>query len=318
MSRSWRRVVGRLGVLAVFLATMNAATFWASRQIPGDPLSILASGAPAAMGSEAVASLRRSHGLDLPLRVQYVRYLARLLAGDWGRSITTGRPVTSELTRALPPTLLLATAALFLAAVAGLGLGLLGSKGPRWGAILETITSALTALPSAGAGIILIWLFSANTHLLPSFGMFSDPGRMSPGDFFAHLVLPAVTLSLHTTALLAKTLREELSEVLDQDYIRTAVAKGLRPATVFARHALRNALTPVLSIATIQAGSFLSGSAVVETLFSWPGLGWLMARAVANRDYPLLQGAVMLAAFAFFLAGAAGDVLQSRVDPRLR
>lgn len=311
-------VIARLLNLVLVLLAVNAATFLLARRMGGDPVQIMSAVAPTAFDAEERAVRRSAAGLDQPLVRQYLANLRGLATGDLGLSLVSGKPVARLIAAALPVSLILAVSAAALAMVLGLSLGMLAAAGPRPLARLAVLTSSLLgALPTAGAGVLLIWIFAARWHLLPAFGLAAGPG-VNYTDLAGHLVLPALALSLHPAALFASALQESLAWTLGEDYIRTAAAKGQRPWIILSRHALHASLAPVVSLAALQFGAYLGGAAVVEKIFALPGLGALLTDAVARRDYPVIQGTVLYAAAAFFLATAGAGVLQAQLDPRLR
>jgi len=277
------------------------------RLAPGDP-AILLAGEFAT--PETLEAIRTRYGLDRPLPEQFALYLGALLQGDLGESARSRRPVLEELKTYFPNTVVLATAAILVALATGIPLGILAAL--RQGSWLDLGVMVLALLgvsmPVFWFGLLAILIFSVEL------GWFPVAGKGT----LAHLVLPAVTLGINATALLARMTRGTLVEVLSQDYIRTARAKGLAERVVIFKHALRNALIPVVTVAGLEFGSLLAGAVITETIFAWPGLGQLLVGSILSRDYPVVQGAVLLVAFTFTLVNLMVVLLYACIDPRVR
>lgn len=274
--------------------------------IPGDPVvMILGQNATA----EQVAALRHELGLDRPLFVRYVDYIGRALTGDLGRSIMTRRPVAAEVADAWPNTLLLAAAAIGIAVALGIGLGTASALRPNGWFDLGVRLLALLGLsmPIFWIGLVFIYIFGFYLRLLPIGGSGTPQ----------HLILPAVTLALPSVALIARMTRSSLLEVLGEDYVRTARAKGLSEPAVLLAHALKNALIPVVTVIGLQFGQLLGGAILTETVFAWPGLGRLVVLAIFARDYPLLQGIVLIFAFSYVVVNLLVDLAYAWLDPRI-
>ncbi|TBH20612.1 nickel ABC transporter permease [Thermus thermamylovorans] len=277
------------------------------RLAPGDPAVLLAGEFAT---PETLEAIRARYGLDRPLPEQFLLYLGALLRGDLGESARSRRPVLEELKTYFPNTLELAVAAILVALLTGIPLGILAALRPGSGLDLGVMTLALlgVSMPVFWFGLLAILIFSVNL------GWFPVAGKGT----LAHLVLPAVTLGVNATALLARMTRGTLLEVLSQDYIRTARAKGLRERVVVFKHALRNAMIPVVTVAGLEFGTLLAGAVITETIFAWPGLGQLLVGSILARDYPVVQGAVLLVALSFILVNLLVDLLYAGIDPRVR
>jgi peptide/nickel transport system permease protein len=308
-----RFVVGRLlqGVLVVLgVATLVFVLLHAA---PGDPLTVL-SDAPQ-VAPDVLRELRRDFGLDRPVGEQYVRYLARLVQGDLGISITQHRPVTAALAGAVPQTLLLAAAALLVDFLAGIGIGVAQGRraGTRTDRLLSVVTITLYSTPVFVLGLLLLGVFGETLGWFPLGGSvdpirhagLSAAGRLL--DRIHHLVLPALTLGLVAAAYTARHQRSALLDVIGQDFVRAARARGIAERAVLLRHALRLAV-PVL----------LSGSVLVESVFGWPGMGRLAAEAIGRRDYPVVTAAAILAAAMVVAGNLLADLAARMADPRLR
>jgi peptide/nickel transport system permease protein len=279
--------------------------------LPSDPIEIMASGGIDGQDADParIAALRHEYGFDRPVPVQYVTHLWAALHADLGRSVQSGRPVTTELATALPSTLQLAGTAITLAVLGGTGLALLAtwtrSRGARQ--VLLSLPALGVSVPTFWVGLMLVQLLSFRVHLFPAFG---DQGWRS-------LVLPAVTLALPTSAQIAQVLAKGLTTTLAEPYIETARAKGAGRTRVQLRHALRNAAVPALTVTGVLVGVLLAGSVVVETVFSRAGVGRLTITAVGNQDIPVVQGVVLLGACAYVLANLAVDLAYPLLDPRI-
>jgi ABC-type dipeptide/oligopeptide/nickel transport system permease component len=287
-----------LGVIFVVMLTMDL--------IPGDPVALMLGDAAS---KENVARFREHLGLDRPLVVRYVRYLGQVVTGDLGRSIQQNRPVVDELGDAWPATLQLTVAALLLAAVVGVATGIVSAVWPNslFDALSRLSSLFGLSMPVFWTGLVLIVVFAFWLPLLPVGGVGSP----------LHLVLPAVTLALPSIAMIARMTRSSVLEVLREDYVRTARAKGVGERLVVAKHALRNAAIPILTLVGLQAGQLMGGAVLTETVFAWPGLGRLMVKAIFARDYILLQGAVLIFAMVFVVINLVVDLSYGMLDPRV-
>jgi len=288
-----------LGVVFVVMLTIDL--------LPGDAVTLML-GEHAT--KDAVAKLRDHLGLDKPFLVRYLDYVGRVfLHGDLGRSIQQNRPVAAELADAWPATVQLTAAALVLAAVLGIATGVASAVWPNslFDAFARLGSLFGLSMPIFWTGLVLIVIFSLWLHWLPVGGAGS----------LAHLVLPAVTLALPSVAMIARMTRSAVLDVLYQDYVRTARAKGVGELLVLGRHALRNAFIPILTLLGLQSGQLMGGAVLTETVFAWPGLGRLMVKAIFARDYILLQGAVLVFALAFVVINLLVDLSYGLLDPRV-
>ncbi|MEW6523827.1 MAG: ABC transporter permease [Bacillota bacterium] len=289
--------------------------FSAVRLIPGDPAAAIA-------GEHAtpalVAQIRKDMGLDQPLFTQYFRFMAGAVRGDLGRSPRTGLPVSEEILRRLPRTLTLATASLVLATVLGVLAGIVSASRPYSFFDNASMVAALVgvSMPVFWLGLMLMMLFAI---LIPRWLGLGAPLLPPTGaGSWKHLVMPAVTLAANSMAIIARMTRSSMLEVIRLDYIRTARAKGLAERAVVYRHALKNALIPVITVLGLQFGTLMGGAVLTETVFAWPGLGRLLVDSISYRDYPMVQGVVLVVATGFILANLAVDVIYALIDPRIR
>ncbi|MDQ7858696.1 MAG: ABC transporter permease [Armatimonadota bacterium] len=301
-----RFLLRRFAQLLVVLLGVSVVVFGLVR-LTGDPVVILLGEAATA---EAVAEMRAELGLDRPIYVQYARFLGRALRGDFGLSLRYRQSALSLFVERLPATLELTAAALLLALAIGLPVGVVAALRPNSGFDGLVRGSALVgqAIPGFYLGLVAIIVFGAHLKLLPTGGR----GTL------AQLILPAATLAAYQIAVVARFARGAMLEVLGEDFVRTARAKGLTRARVVAGHALRNALIPVVTIVALQFGTLLSGAVVTETVFSWPGVGRLAVQAIYTRDFPVVQVTVMVTAVLFVVINLLADVVYVIVDPRIR
>jgi len=296
----------RLIRTVVVLWGVSTIVFVVTR-LSGDPITLLL---PPDAPTAVVQQVRDRYGLNNPLPVQYGVFLSHAVRGDLGESLRFHQSAVRLTVERLPATLLLALASFIFAVVIGLPLGILAGVRPRGVVDNLTMTIAVVgqALPTFYLGILLILFCSVRFHLLPVGGR----GGLS------HLVMPTITLGTYAMASIARLTRSSMLETMGQEYIRTARAKGLAPRVVAMTHAFRNALIPVITIMGLQFGALLGGAVVTETIFSWPGMGRLAIDAIRNRDYPVVQATVFIAAVAFVLVNLATDLLYGRLDPRIR
>ena len=306
----------RLLLAVPVLFGVSVLVFAVLHLAPGDPAAIML-GAQAT--KEDIQRLHRDLGLDQPLVVQYFHWIGQVARGDLGRSIPLGRAVLPEVLLRFKATLLLTAGALTIAILLGLIAGIVSAvKQYSW---LDRLSMGVAvtgvSLPVFWTGIMLIIVFSLQLRWFPSSGM-SSPYGSSVSDVIWHLVLPAVTLGTASAAALARLTRSSVLEIIRQDYVRSARAKGLAERAVIARHVLKNAINPIITVLGVQVGFLLGGAILTETVFSWPGLGSMMVRAIQARDYPLVQGGVLLIATTFVVVNLVVDLLYAIFDPRIR
>ncbi|MDQ4077159.1 MAG: ABC transporter permease [Chloroflexota bacterium] len=304
----------RLLLALIVLLGITFVVFLIIHLVPGDPARVI-------LGVQAneqnVAALRERLGLNKPFHEQYLSWLWNALQGDLGRSLITGQEVTPQVMQRLPATVQLAAAALLIGMLIGFPAGIISALRP--GSKLDIATSVVSqigvSIPDFWMGIMLVILFSLTLGWLPPQGytsFFED----AP-DWLAHIILPAATLGIISGSIQTRFIRSAMLEVMNEDYIRTARSKGLNERTVILRHALRNALITIVTILGLQVTSLVSAVVVVEVVFNWPGLGRLALDAVLDRDYPLLQGAVLAIAVMVTLVNLATDLLYFFLDPRI-
>jgi len=331
-----RYILGRIASMALVLLGVSVLTFFIAHVVPGDPV-LVALGEHAR--EEQIAAYRRAYGLDRPVPVQFAVYLGRLTRGDLGISIRTRRPVADDLREFLPATIELGSAAWLVALLLGIPAGILSAvyKDRTFDHVSRLGALIGASFPVFWLGLLLLATFYYRLRWLPG------PGRLdmviSPpplrtglllvdtilaGDLGAfrnalrHLVLPALTLGLFSTAVIARMTRSAMLEVLYQDYIRTARAKGLREGRVVALHALKNAMIPTLTIIGISFGSLLSGAVLTETIFAWPGLGRYATASAMSLDFPAVMGVTLVVAVVYTLVNLVVDLIYARLDPRVR
>jgi ABC-type dipeptide/oligopeptide/nickel transport system permease component len=307
MSKTIRYILLRVLFVLPALWLILTMVFLLAHIVPGDPVQqMLGEGAR----DEDLDELRHALGLDLPLPTQYARYVAGALRGNLGESLRFQQPVSQVVLSRYPATLELAVVALAVCAAIGIPAGMLAAhrRGTATDHSIAVFTLFGLSVPNFALGPVLILVFSVILGWLPV------SGRGGPG----HLVLPAITLGAALAAILTRMVRTSVIEELSSDYVRTARAKGLPESAVLFRHAFRNALIPILTILGLQFGTLLAGAIVTETIFSWPGIGRLTVQAIEARDYPLLQGCILLIAVSYVVVNLLTDFVYALVDPRVR
>ncbi|MEZ5589346.1 MAG: ABC transporter permease [Gammaproteobacteria bacterium] len=312
-----RYIVKRLLLLIPVLFGISVIVFLIMAMIPGDPaLAILGAYAT----PDSMAKLNAELGLDKPLLQQYFIWLGNLLTGDFGRSYNLNRPVLDEVLERLRPTLLLASCALLLCTLLGILAGVISAvRQYGWPDKLITLFVLIgISTPAFWLGLVLILLFAVHWQLLPASGMVTPYAGGGVMDVLRHLILPASALALVATGVIARLSRASMLEVLRQDYVRTARAKGLRESRVIYRHAFKNALVTIVPVIGIQAGFVLGGAVYIETVFQWPGIGRMLVTAITTRDILLVQGGVLIVAACYVLFNLLADVTQYWLDPRIK
>ena len=334
----FRYILRRLLLAIPLLLGITLIAFAISQFVPSDPV-VANLGQSAMSDPTIVAAFRKEWGLDRPVHEQYLTYLGNLLQGDLGRSIKSRRPVVEDLRAYLPATIELATAATLIGTLAGIGFGVISAV--RRNALIDGVVRAVSLV---GVSLPVFWLALVALQIFYArLGWFPGPGRLDVGmeppprltgmvtiDALAagqwgvlwsgltHLMLPALVLSTFTTGLVTRVTRSAMLEVLGQEYIRTAYAKGLRERLVVLRHALRNALIPVVTVIGFSYGNLLAGTVLTETIFAWPGIGWYAYRASTSLDFPAIMGVSMVIALIFVITNLVVDLLYFVLDPRLR
>jgi len=312
-----RYILQRLFGLVGVLFGVSIVLFLALHLAPGDPAQLLLG---PLVRPDDLARLREELGLDRPLPIQYVTWLGHVLQGDLGRSIASHRPVLIEIVERFQATALLAGASLLISAVVGITVGVLAAINRGGWIDRASMVLALISMstPSFWLGMVFIIVFSLVLGVLPGSGMISPRGDGGVLDVLAHLILPALTLAAVPTAVISRLTRSSMLEVIGLDYVRTARGKGLSEQRLVIRHVVPNALIGVATLVGIEAGYLLAGAVLVETVFAWPGLGSLLVTSILKRDFPLVQGGVMLIALSYVLINLATDLAYAYLDPRIR
>ncbi len=330
-----RFVVRRLLLLIPILIGLSLLVFFWLRALPGTPAtSLLGERAT----PESIAAINKQLGLDKPVYVQYFDYLGSVVRLEFGDSVTSRRPVTEEFRERFPATIELALAAMFFSIVCGIPLGFLAAK--RYGGFFDHFSLFASLLgisiPIFVLAILLKWVFAVQLGLLPTVGRMSvlinidhptnfyildailagDPEAL--WDVIKHLILPAIALGSIPLAIIARITRASTLDVQNEDYVRTARAKGVSPRTVDTRHVLRNAMLPIITIIGLQMGLLLSGAVLTETVFAWPGIGSWLVQAIDDRNYAVLQGGILFLAFVFVLVNLIVDISYGLLNPRIR
>jgi peptide/nickel transport system permease protein/oligopeptide transport system permease protein len=299
-------ILRRLGLALPTLFGVTLIIFVMIRLIPGDPARVIAG---LTASEEEVARLRVELGLTRPIHVQYGIFLSRLIRGDLGLSAATRAPVSEEILIRMRATVMLAVTSIVLATIMGMTAGIVSATRQYSALDYAVMSVALfgVSIPVFWLGLMLMLLFSVYLRWLPA-GGFGGP---------AHYVLPTVALSAFSMAIIARMTRSSLLETFNQDYVRTAHAKGVQRGVVILRHALKNALIPILTVIGLQFGALLGGAILTETTFAWPGIGRLLVSAIGSRDYPVIQGIVFMFALLFAAVNLVVDLLYAYVDPRI-
>jgi peptide/nickel transport system permease protein len=310
-----RLILRRLGATIPVLLLVTAGVFSLLHLTPGDPIEAMMA---ESQDATAKAALRAELGLDRPIAVQYAAWVGRLLRGDLGRSIRNGEPVLENVGRRLRPSLQLASLAMAISLLIAFPVGLLSAFRRRTAVDRAGTTFALfgICMPNFLLALLLIFVFGVTLRWLPISG-YVDPLE-EPWDGLRSLILPAVTLGLALGAVITRTLRSSLLEAITEDYVRTARAKGVGEWCILRRHVLKNALLPVVTVLGLQLGTLIGGAVITEYVFALPGVGRLVVDAVFARDYPLVQGVVLLIALGFIASNLLVDVLYGWIDPRIR
>ena len=295
-----------LGIIPVIFGVL-LLTFVLVHSIPGDPVEVM-------LGESATSAdrevLRHNLGLDKPLTIQFFQYVAKVAQGDLGVSTHSKKPIVDLLAERLPATMKLAALALMIAISIGVPLGIVAAlKVDRWADNLATVLSlTISAMPHFWLGPLLMMVFALWLGLLPVSGM----------DASTSIILPALTLGFGLAAILTRMTRASMLEVLHEDFIRTARAKGLPEKTVILKHALRAALLPIVTVLGLQLGSLLAGTVITETVFAWDGIGRLLVESIEKRDYPVTQACVLVIALTYVFVNLLTDIIYTRIDPRVR
>lgn len=308
-------ILRRLAQMIPVLLLVSVVVFLLLQLIPGDPaLAMLGDGAT----PEAVAAMHHRLGLDKPIYVQYLRWLEHAVQGDFGRSVSSNKPVMEALWQRLPVTIELTVLSVVISLVIAIPAGIVAAtkRNSRLDSVLTTISMLGVSLPHFFVAILLILLFSQYLGWLPPIGY--KPLQDDPTESLRRMILPAITLGTGLSAIVMRMTRSSLLEVMSKDYVRTARAKGLSEAKTVRRHALKNALIPVITVVGLQIGGLLGGTIITETIFALPGVGRLLIDSIFQRDYPMVQGVVLFAALAYLLTSLIVDVAYALADPRIR
>jgi peptide/nickel transport system permease protein len=312
-------IIRRLLIGVVILLLVTVLVFLVMRLLPGDPLNLyLAQSQVQALAPDQVAELKHKFGLDKSLPMQYIDWIGGVLHGDLGQSVLNQEDVSYEIKAALPVTLYLGVLSFIISSILGVACGVICAL--RRGKWIDTVVTVLAnigiTLPAFWVGILLIYLFSLQVHLLPTGGFISPFTDF--GESIRRVIMPVICLSLFSIASLARQTRSSMLEVVSQDYIRTAWAKGLRERVIIMRHTIKNAMIPVVTILGLQVSMLFGGSVLIETVFNIPGMGRLLANATFSHDYQVVQAGVLIIALVIVLANLAVDISYGWFDPRIR
>ncbi|MFB3763882.1 MAG: nickel ABC transporter permease [Methanotrichaceae archaeon] len=306
-------ILRRMILLFPVLLIVSFISFSLIYLAPGDPAEILLTSPQGGVDQKAVEEFRLKMGMDQPLYIQYIKWLSRAVRGDLGYSYMTDQDVFGEILESFSPTLRLAVASLIISLVLALPLGILSALNRK--SIIDYLGMAMAligvSIPNFWMAYLLLLLFSVSLGLLPVAGFGSN------GDI-EHLILPAFTLGISAAAVTSRMIRSSMLEVMSQDYITAARARGLPETVIVMRHALKNAFIPVITVIGLNIGHLLNGSVVVETIFAWPGIGRLMVESIYDRDYPMIQGCILFVALIFLSVNLVVDIAYHYLNPRIK
>jgi peptide/nickel transport system permease protein len=309
-------LLGRIAQGVFLLVLVTVLTFSLMHLAPGGPAILM----DPHIGAEQAREMERILGLDKPVHIQYLRWAGNLMQGDWGKSFTMAQPVLEIVLGRLPATMVLAVASIVIAIVLGVFLGAMSAikKDTVFDSVITIVSFSGISIPTFWFGLMLILLFSVYLRVLPSSGMLTVGAGFSLVDFLAHLAMPAVVLGSVNMAQIARYTRSSVLSVLQEDYVRTARAKGLAYHRVLFKHVLRNALLPIITLIGMLIPRVASGAAIAETVFAWPGLGRLAVSAAFQRDYPVIMAVTLLVSFVVIVSTLITDMLYTVVDPRIK
>jgi len=312
-------IIRRILMAIVVLFLVSIIIFFAMRLLPGDPILMLMSRSDQATFTQAdIDALRHEHGLDKPMIIQYIDWVNGLLHGDMGNSIVKATPVADEIKRRLPITLQLGLLAFVLGIVIGIPAGIICSirRGTPIDTLVTTLSNIGITVPSFWLGLMLVYIFSLDLKWLPTQGY--TPPFDNFGLFVKQLIMPVICLSLFPIASTTRQTRSSMLEILRQDYIRTAWAKGLKENIIILRHALKNSLIPVVTLSGVGLSAIIGGTVIIETVFNIPGMGRLAVTAILNQDYPYVQGVILVTGTLIMLINLLVDITYGWFDPRIR
>ncbi|MDR1650984.1 MAG: ABC transporter permease [Synergistaceae bacterium] len=314
----WRYIVRRLCIAVPTFFGITLIVYIIASFAPGSPLDAFL--ADPRITAAELARKKTAMGLDRPVAVQYLMWLKAFLGGDFGFSFSTKKPVLDVIIQRMGPTLLLAFSSVVLSVAAAVFLGI--SAASRINTVRDYAASGLSLFmlssPNFFVGLVLIYIFSVKLKLLPSNGLYDSAGEKSFGMLLRHMILPVLVLSFQHIGNWTRHMRSSVISTLTEDYIRTARAKGLGRTQTILRHALRNSLTPLLTVIGMSIPEFVGGAVITEQIFSWPGVGSLMVQAISSRDYPVIMGITVFVALLALLSNLVTDILYGQLDPRVR
>jgi ABC-type dipeptide/oligopeptide/nickel transport system permease component len=315
-----RYVLSRTGSSFLVLLSASVVLFTVIRLIPGDPVTILL-GSANIYDPELVARTRIAYGLDQPLPIQYLAWISHILQGDFGRSLVTSEPVAAIVARRLGPSLLLGLGASTLGVFLGLAWGIAaGYVGGTARTVLRALPMVALVVPTFSVGLLLVFVFAVQLGLLPASGLASplEGDTPSVGSALAHLILPSLALSMVPASLIARLTYATVDEVEQEEFIRTARALGVRPLRIAIQHSLPNVLLPIITTGGLLVSALITNAVLIETVFSWPGIGTMMISAVQQRDYTVVQAGILVVATVYVISSLAVDALYLLADPRVR
>lgn len=312
-----RYIIKRLLVMIPVFIGMTALVFFLSNMTPGSPVDAMIT---PEMNAQDIAEMEHRMGLDQPVYVQYVKWLERMFQGNLGYSYRTSNPVIKDIGERIAPTLILTLTVLVVGVLIGVSLGVLAACKPY--SIWDTLASGLSflgsSMPGFFIGLVLVYIFSVKLGWLPTGGMYSSVRSSGFGDLAKHMILPTISMALPSAGKYIRQTRSAMLEVMGEEYIKMARAKGMRERTVLYVHALRNAMLPIVTVVGMSVPSLVGGSIIIEQIFGWPGMGTLMTMSVTYRDYPVIMGITMYITVAVLATNLIMDLLYAVLDPRIR
>lgn len=310
-------IIKRLLVMIPVFIGMTALVFFLSNMTPGSPVDAMIT---PEMNAQDIAEMEHRMGLDQPVYVQYVKWLERMFQGNLGYSYRTSNPVIKDIGERIAPTLILTLTVLVVGVLIGVSLGVLAACKPY--SIWDTLASGLSflgsSMPGFFIGLVLVYIFSVKLGWLPTGGMYSSVSSSGFGDLAKHMILPTISMALPSAGKYIRQTRSAMLEVMGEEYIKMARAKGMRERTVLYVHALRNAMLPIVTVVGMSVPSLVGGSIIIEQIFGWPGMGTLMTMSVTYRDYPVIMGITMYITIAVLATNLIMDLLYAVLDPRIR
>lgn len=310
-------IIKRLLIMIPVFFGMTALVFFLSNMTPGSPVDAMIT---PEMGAADIAAMEHKMGLDQPIYVQYVKWLGRLFQGNLGYSYRTSQTVLRVISERIAPTIMLTLTVLVVSVIVGVGLGVIAACKPYsvWDTLASGVSFIGSGMPGFFIGLLFIYIFSVKLGWLPTGGMYTNASTQSMGDLMKHLILPVLSLSLSSAGSFIRQTRSAMLEVIGEEYVKMARAKGMLERTVLYVHALRNAMLPIVTCIGMSVPGLVGGAVIIEQIFGWPGMGSLLVLSVSYRDYPVIMGITMYITIAVLLTNLLMDLVYAVLDPRIR